>query len=143
MDTKRQRDLFEMGLKLIDLDGAARGARLEQLKTEDPSLYNQVNRLFREDKATVVSPNADALVPSYLPEDLEPGKKLGPYDLVRVLGEGGMGRVFLATQEDPIKRMVALKVIKAGHFGTEARVRFEMERRNPCHDGPPGHCGGL
>jgi len=49
------------------------------------------------------------------PENLpEPGCRIGAYRIVRLLGEGGMGLVYLAEQEEPITRQVALKVIKWG-----------------------------
>jgi len=43
-----------------------------------------------------------------------PGSRIGPYHLLQKLGEGGMGAVYLAEQERPVRRRVALKVIKAG-----------------------------
>jgi serine/threonine protein kinase/tetratricopeptide (TPR) repeat protein len=62
------------------------------------------------------------------PGDDTPGD-IGPYHLLRRLGEGGMGEVFLARQTKPIERIVALKVIKAG-MDTHAVVnRFEQERQ--------------
>ena len=56
-------------------------------------------------------------------------KRIGPYVLVRVIGEGGMGIVYEAQQEKPIKRRVALKVIKAGMDTKEVVARFEAERQ--------------
>jgi len=56
----------------------------------------------------------------------EPGGTLGGYRLVRVIGEGGMGRVYEATQERP-ERTVALKVLRPGHVAPETRRRFAWE----------------
>ena len=55
--------------------------------------------------------------------------QIGPYKLVRTLGEGGFGYVFLAEQEKPIKRQVALKVIKPGMDTKRVIARFEAERQ--------------
>ena len=58
-----------------------------------------------------------------------PGTKIGPYLLVSELGEGGFGSVFLAEQEKPVKRKVALKLIKPGMDSREIVARFEAERQ--------------
>ena len=62
------------------------------------------------------------------PED-EPGREFGPYKTVRLLGRGGMGAVYLAEQQRPIRRVVALKVIKSGMDTREVIARFESERQ--------------
>jgi serine/threonine protein kinase len=51
------------------------------------------------------------------------------YEIIRILGEGGMGIVYLAHQKQPIQRQVALKVIKAGMDSKEVVARFEVERQ--------------
>ncbi|MCA8968354.1 MAG: protein kinase [Planctomycetes bacterium] len=61
------------------------------------------------------------------PNDLRPGDRIGPYRLVEVVGEGGMGTVWLALQEDPVRRRVALKIARRGSLGS-ARARLEAER---------------
>src|SRR5581483_3038294 len=53
----------------------------------------------------------------------------GPYQILQVLGEGGMGTVYLAEQIEPIKRRVALKVIKPGMDTREILSRFAYERQ--------------
>ena len=58
-----------------------------------------------------------------------PGMQIGRYKLLSVLGEGGMGIVYLAQQEHPIKRRVALKVIKPGMDSARVIARFEAERQ--------------
>ncbi|MCF7974284.1 MAG: serine/threonine-protein kinase [Phycisphaerae bacterium] len=57
------------------------------------------------------------------------GGHIGPYRLREVLGEGGMGVVYLAQQESPIKRRVAIKVIKPGMDTRQVIARFEAERQ--------------
>jgi eukaryotic-like serine/threonine-protein kinase len=54
---------------------------------------------------------------------------IGPYRLLRKLGEGGMGEVWLVEQSAPVKRQVALKIIKAGRYDKSALIRFDLERQ--------------
>jgi serine/threonine protein kinase/tetratricopeptide (TPR) repeat protein len=58
-----------------------------------------------------------------------PGSCIGPYRLTRMVGEGGMGAVFLAEQEHPVRRTVALKVIKPGMDSAQVVARLEAERQ--------------
>jgi serine/threonine protein kinase/tetratricopeptide (TPR) repeat protein len=58
-----------------------------------------------------------------------PGGRVGHYHLLQVLGEGGMGVVYLAEQTEPIRREVALKIIKLGMDTRQVIARFEAERQ--------------
>ena len=58
-----------------------------------------------------------------------PGSVVGPYKLLQKLGEGGMGAVYMAEQEKPVRRMVALKIIKPGMDSRQVIARFEAERQ--------------
>jgi eukaryotic-like serine/threonine-protein kinase len=58
-----------------------------------------------------------------------PGSRIGPYKLLQEIGQGGMGAVFMAEQEKPVRRRVALKVIKAGMDSDQVVARFEAERQ--------------
>ena len=59
----------------------------------------------------------------------QPGTMIGPYKLLQKIGEGGMGAVFMAEQEKPVRRKVALKVIKPGMDTAQVIARFEAERQ--------------
>ena len=59
----------------------------------------------------------------------KPGDKIGRYKLLQQIGEGGCGVVYMADQEEPVKRRVALKVIKPGMDTKEVLGRFEAERQ--------------
>jgi len=58
-----------------------------------------------------------------------PGGQIGPYKLLSILGEGGYGIVYLAERQRPVKRHVALKVIKPGMDTKQVIARFEAERQ--------------
>jgi tetratricopeptide (TPR) repeat protein/serine/threonine protein kinase len=58
-----------------------------------------------------------------------PGTAIGPYKLLEQIGEGGFGIVFMAEQQEPIRRKVALKVLKAGMDSSQVIARFEAERQ--------------
>ncbi len=59
----------------------------------------------------------------------QPGTEIGPYKLLQVIGEGGMGVVYMAEQTEPVTRRVALKVIKPGMDTGQVIARFEAERQ--------------
>jgi len=63
------------------------------------------------------------------PPEPDLNRQIGPFRLLEHLGEGGMGEVYLAEQKTPIRRQVALKVIKAGMDTKEVIARFESERQ--------------
>jgi serine/threonine protein kinase len=56
-------------------------------------------------------------------------RQIGPYKLLQLIGEGGMGAVYMADQLEPVKRRVALKVIKSGMDSRQVVARFEAERQ--------------
>ena len=58
-----------------------------------------------------------------------PGTRIGRYKLLQQIGEGGCGTVFMAEQEEPVRRRVALKVIKLGMDTKSVVARFEAERQ--------------
>ncbi len=61
--------------------------------------------------------------------DLQVGQRIGPFELKRLLGAGGMGQVFLAEQLHPVQRQVALKFMQHRLASDQSAVRFEIERQ--------------
>ena len=59
----------------------------------------------------------------------KPGDRIGPYKLLEQIGEGGCGVVYMADQEQPVRRRVAIKVIKLGMDTKKVVARFEAERQ--------------
>ncbi len=75
------------------------------------------------------SGGSEEVTGSYDAGAMGPGVQVGPYKLLGILGEGGYGIVYLAAQEQPIRRRVALKVIKPGMDSRQIVARFEAERQ--------------
>ena len=69
------------------------------------------------------------VVPAQPPLTEVPASHIGPYKRLRKIGEGGMGVVYMAEQETPIRREVALKIIKPGMDSDQVIARFEAERQ--------------
>src|SRR5947207_7751667 len=59
----------------------------------------------------------------------KPGERIGRYKLLQQIGEGGCGVVYMAEQSEPVRRRVALKVIKLGMDTKQVIARFEAERQ--------------
>ena len=59
----------------------------------------------------------------------QPGAQIGRYKLLEKIGEGGMGTIWLAEQREPVKRRVALKIIKLGMDTKQVIARFDAERQ--------------
>ena len=72
--------------------------------------------------------DADVIVPT-APLRIVPGDRIGPFKVLELLGEGGFGAVYLCDQKEPVKRRVAVKIIKAGMDTAEVVSRFEAERQ--------------
>ncbi|MEM7707239.1 MAG: serine/threonine-protein kinase [Pseudomonadota bacterium] len=100
-------------------DGALREAIVEELRQADIR-----NKLLRTGGGLEIASSLDSGVNE---EDL--GSQIGPYRLTKRLGTGGFGVVYEAQQNEPVKRQVALKVLKAGMDTESLLARFESERQ--------------
>ena len=142
--TAREQDLFDAAL-LIPAP-AERDAFLDKSCADDPALRNRMTKLlaahseseryFIECITGVARGAGDSLRSASTDRagltaatGEKPGARIGPYQILRSLGEGGCGEVYLAEQMEPVRRQVALKVIKPGMDTKSVIARFEAERQ--------------
>jgi eukaryotic-like serine/threonine-protein kinase len=97
--------------------------------TERPAISDSADKTPEEQAAQRPSdPAASSAVTSSAPVSMI-GQTIGPYRLLDPLGEGGMGTVYLAEQTEPVRRKVALKLVKTGMDSKQVLARFEAERQ--------------
>ena len=117
----------------IELPTVERVAFLDQACQGDSELRNRVEALLRENDELgdfLEKPPPDGVNPSGAGRvGAKPGDRIGRYKLLKQLGEGGCGVVYLAEQEGPIYRQVAIKIIKPGMSSRSVIARFEVERQ--------------
>lgn len=124
----REKTIF---LAAFEMDPPQRDAFVKGACEGDPELLAAVSGLLREHASTdnLVDEPIASLPTFAAPEDAySPGTSVGPYTLREQIGEGGFGLVFVADQEKPVRRRVALKIIKPGMESREVLARFEAER---------------
>jgi eukaryotic-like serine/threonine-protein kinase len=127
----REEEIFEAALKLPE---GERAAYVESACGGDAALRTRVLGLLMANAAAgsfmgepAVSARKTMVVS--LPPDEKPGDRIGRYKLLQQIGEGGCGIVYMAEQEEPVRRRVALKVIKLGMDTKSVIARFEAERQ--------------
>ncbi len=112
---------------LFDACLAADAGRRDELLSGcgDAALAARVRRLLaiHDGGSPALDAGLEALSPFAMPQ------RIGPYAIIGRLGEGAMGEVFLAEQREPVRRRVALKVIKFGLSTRDVIARFELERQ--------------
>ncbi len=127
MDAERWQRLSPLLDTLLELEPDACAARLAELRVQDPRLADDLAELLA----------MEAAGDDFLSEPLVPplpgvraGASVGPYELERMLGEGGMGQVWLARRADGLyERRVALKLLRPGLADPGLRLRFTRERQ--------------
>ena len=127
---QREQAIFDAAL---ELPPAERVAYLDEVTRGDGALRDRLNELLKGYEAGTFLESSTAAVSRRTIEvsetPAEPGEKIGRYKLLQTIGEGGCGVVYMAEQEEPVCRRVALKIIKLGMDTKSVIARFEAERQ--------------
>jgi tetratricopeptide (TPR) repeat protein/predicted Ser/Thr protein kinase len=131
VEPERWRKIEQLYLSALEREGSSRAAFVDQACGGDEPLRREVESLLAQAQGTESFLESPALevAAKDLAKSFEPGahpSAIGRYRIVRLLGEGGMGTVYEAEQEEP-RRVVALKVIKFGFANSDRLRRFRQE----------------
>ncbi len=125
-ELNRERQVFELLAEVCELDPEARERFLEACG--DVELAGEVRRKLAARESVVgwleTPPTAEG---EHRP--VQVGDRIGLFEIGALLGEGGMGQVWSAVQSEPVRREVALKIVRLGPLHADARTRFEAERQ--------------
>src|SRR6266404_4198680 len=130
---KSEAAIFDAALACATPD--ERAAYLDKACAGQSELRRRIEDLLAADDQAagfLENPQAGAARPTVrlnLPPEEQPGERIGRYKLLQKIGEGGCGVVYMAEQEEPVRRRVALKVIKLGMDTKQVVARFEAERQ--------------
>src|SRR5262245_35642810 len=139
IDTQRVQELFLAAVEQPSAD--ERSAYLTAECGGDDGLRQRVEALLRAHHepgsflddpvagAKFSPPHGNESGDDALDDDAPIHERIGPYKLLQRLGEGGMGEVWMAEQEQPVRRRVALKLIRADLASRHVIARFEQERQ--------------
>jgi len=125
---ERWEKIKELFAAALDHDAGQRSAFLDEACGQDQELRREVASLLSaHDKTNDLSahPWRERLV-----DDARSAQLIGSYRLVKKIGEGGMGQVWLAEQTEPVRRQVALKLIRTGMPSESLLQRFQAERQS-------------
>src|SRR5678816_3683287 len=146
--SEQQNLLQSILVEALEIEDAQRAAFLSQACGNDPALRREIEELIQAHAAAgnflpeqpvatslgpALSSTVEALAPRGTLSNVQltesPGDRIGRYKLLQKIGEGGCGVVYMAEQEDPVRRKVALKIIKLGMDTKSVVARFEAERQ--------------
>ena len=128
---KGERELFEAA---IDVDAAGREQFVRNAAGDDHELAERVLNLLEAHDRAQSTPNHTAGVPEAVAaaaasDMLRAGDSVGRYHILEKIGEGGFGEVYVAEQREPVKRRVALKILKPGMDTKAVLARFKAEQQ--------------
>lgn len=109
--------------QLIEMPVAAQQDELQRIESENLALAERMRRLLFAHEQPMLAQAVGFAIPDEHPEII------GPYHVLERLGQGGMGDVYLCQQTEPVRRMVAVKVLKSGMDTREVIARFDAERQ--------------
>ena len=119
--------------RALELEGAPRRAYIDEITANDSPLRLELESLIAAHEASTDSfmnvPAAE-IYPVAETHGFQAGAHIGNYRLVSEIGQGGMGQVWLAEQVSPVRRLVALKLIRAGMYDEMVAQRFQAERQS-------------
>ncbi len=128
METEHAKPVEELFQQAIDLPPDQRGRFLDERCGSDEALRAEVESLLRYEGEAPESFLKRPPGSGPLPTDA-PGTRIGRYTIIEAIGEGAFGDVYLAEQTTPVRRRVALKVVKLGMDTKQVVARFEAERQ--------------
>src|SRR5262245_40081346 len=112
---------------------AGRQPSAEQLCADSPELLDDLRQAIARRRAAAIEPtladDPNASTVRRGPSLNLPPTHIGPYHVIETIGEGGMGTVYKAEQREPLRRTVAIKIIKPGFDSRQIIARFESERQ--------------
>src|SRR5205809_1564297 len=135
MNSSREEALFTLA---VEKPAAERAAFLDRECSGDAELRQRIEALlgahakageFLNEPPAAVSAKTFVITTGMVPVTEKAGDRIGRYKLLQQIGEGGCGVVYMADQEEPVRRHVALKVIKLGMDTKSVIARFEAERQ--------------
>src|SRR5262245_49113866 len=125
-----EREIFLEALEMITPE--ARAAYLQRACGRDVTLRRKVDELLKEhfsNDSLLAGPALEGERATIADSPIQAARTIGRYKLLEKIGEGGFGEVWMAEQREPVKRRVALKIIKLGMDSRQIVARFEAERQ--------------
>lgn len=129
MDPRRFARVKELLLRARDRPGPEREAFVRECAGDDDALAREVLALLSQEERPVRIVE-EGLVSGTTDASQAHPERVGPYRIASILGEGGMGVVYRAVQEEPIRREVALKLVRRGLDSDSVLRRFQWERQS-------------